>query len=44
MLNEGKSFSYIAKKLKVHRITVSKFITRMELEDIAQEKEKAGQS
>lgn len=30
MLGEGKSFSYIARKLKVHRITVAKFVRRME--------------
>lgn len=33
MLDEGKSFSYIARKLKVHRITVAKFIRRMEIEE-----------
>lgn len=34
MLNEGKSFSSIAKKLKVHRITVAKFVRRMKEEEL----------
>lgn len=29
MVKEGKSFSHIARKLKVHRITVSNFVKRM---------------
>ncbi|WP_304651832.1 master DNA invertase Mpi family serine-type recombinase [uncultured Ligilactobacillus sp.] len=33
MIDEGKSFSYIARKLKVNRITVSKFVSRMLLEE-----------
>lgn len=32
MIEDGKSFSYIARKLKVHRITVAKFVKRMESE------------
>ncbi len=32
MLKRGESFSSIARKLKVHRITVTKFIRRLELE------------
>lgn len=34
MLNEGKSYSYIARELKVHRITVAKFIRRMQHEEV----------
>ena len=33
MLKEGKSFSYIARKLRVHRITVAKFVKRMNEEE-----------
>ena len=33
MLEEGRSYSYIARKLRVHRITVSKFVHRMQEED-----------
>lgn len=29
LLEDGKSYSYIARKLRVHRITVSKFVRRM---------------
>lgn len=32
MRNEGRSYSYIARKLHVHRITVANFITRMNYE------------
>ena len=33
MLEDGRSYSYIARKLRVHRITVSKFVHRMQEED-----------
>ena len=33
LITEGKSFSYIARKLKVHRITVAKFVKRMNMEE-----------
>ena len=37
MLNDGKSYSYIARELKVHRITVAKFVTRMREEQESNE-------
>lgn len=32
MISEGRSYSFIARTLRVHRITVSNFISRMEAE------------
>ncbi|WP_412034739.1 hypothetical protein [Streptococcus uberis] len=33
MISEGKTYSFIANRLKVHRNTVSNFICRMKSED-----------